>query len=124
MKIQKTVTVKGVTWQVISANERNCTIEGRHFFARRCKPSTPWFLTEHDCDITKSEDGAREVGYVPYRFTDTGLLSMAASHVIARGEDLPSRNLHDDVPLIALTWLPDDDYLRRIGADPCNGDAR
>lgn len=116
MDIKKTVCVKGVTWQVLSANERNCTIEGRHFFARRCKPSTPWVLTEHDCDITKSKSGASELGYVPYRFTDTQHLSLAALHVMARGEDLPRRDPVKGKALIQLTFLPDEDYLRRIGA--------
>lgn len=54
MKINKHVTVGGLTWAVISRNERSVTHAGRYFFAARCNPKRPWHIHEHDCDIVKT----------------------------------------------------------------------
>lgn len=54
MRILKTVTVGGLTWHVLSANERTTTHAGRHFFAVRCNSKRPWRIDEHDCDISQT----------------------------------------------------------------------
>jgi len=51
MKYSKTVTVGGMTWNVIGRNERATTHEGRHFFAARCNPKILWRITEDDQNI-------------------------------------------------------------------------
>lgn len=50
----KTVTVYGLTWAVMSRNERCVTHAGRHFFAVRCNPKRAWHIHEHDCDIAQT----------------------------------------------------------------------
>lgn len=55
MKYQKTVKVGGLTWSVISRNERSSTHEGRHFFAARCHLTAEWRLTEDDQNIAEAE---------------------------------------------------------------------
>jgi hypothetical protein len=52
MRVLKTVSVQGINWSVISANERSCCHSGRFFMARRCNSRSPWRVSEHDCDIT------------------------------------------------------------------------
>lgn len=54
MRPTKHVTVGGLTWTVISANERAITHAGRHFFACRCRCARPWKIHEHDSDITRA----------------------------------------------------------------------
>ena len=81
MKVYKKVKVKGLAWSVLSANERACSFKGRHFFALRCHSKMLWSLTEHDCDITSSSDGARQVGYLEHRLP-TPLLSNAVIWVV------------------------------------------
>lgn len=44
----KPVNSNGLTWQHVSRNERTITHAGRHFFACRCRPGTPWEIHEHD----------------------------------------------------------------------------
>lgn len=51
MRERKTVEVGGVTWIVISRNERSTTWKGRHFFACRCNPRRDWRLSEDDQNI-------------------------------------------------------------------------
>lgn len=43
---RKTVTVGGITWTIISANERSTTHAGRHFFACRCDRHPLWRIEE------------------------------------------------------------------------------
>lgn len=45
---RKTVTVDGITWTVHSRNERSATVNGRHLFACRCRPSQAWAILEMD----------------------------------------------------------------------------
>lgn len=115
MKNRKTVTVKGITWTILSANERVCTTcPGRFFFAGRCNSKSQWFLREHDCDITASAMGAREVGYVPYRL-ETDHLSLAVLDIASRNEKLPSRD-PARTALIHLVQPATAEYLTSIGA--------
>lgn len=46
MKLTPTVQSGGLTWAVYSRNERSTTHQGRHFFAMRCRPGTPWVVDE------------------------------------------------------------------------------
>ena len=48
-----TITNGGLDWRVVSRNERETTHNGRHFFARRCRPGAPWMNEEHDQSITE-----------------------------------------------------------------------
>lgn len=49
----RTVKSNGMSWRVISANEREATHEGRHFFACRCGSARTWAIDEHDQSITE-----------------------------------------------------------------------
>lgn len=51
MKVQKIVTVDGVEWKVVGANERGTTRGDRHFYASRHRSSGCWNLREHDQQI-------------------------------------------------------------------------
>lgn len=115
MKDRKQVTIKGITWTILSANERVCTVKGRHFFASRCRSKTPWYLREHDCDITASATGAREVGYLPYRL-ETDHLSLAVLDITREAMELPIRPADSREPLGLLTQPVPIFYLLRIGA--------
>lgn len=115
MKDRKQVTIKGITWTILSANERVCTVEGRHFFASRCRSKTPWYLREHDCDITAGATGAREVGYLPYRL-ETDHLSLAVLDITREAMELPIRPADSREPLGLLTQPVPIFYLLRIGA--------
>lgn len=66
--IRYTNTVKsdGMTWTVVSRNERAITYDGRHFFAGRCRPKSMWVLRELDGDVEAA--GRREIGRTPQRF--------------------------------------------------------
>lgn len=115
MKDRKTVTIKGVIWTILSANERCTTVSGRHFFASRCNSKSPWYLCEHDCDITASETGAREVGYLPFRLK-TDYLSLSVIDITRNAMDLPRRPANDRQPLAAIVQDAPIFYLLRIGA--------
>lgn len=115
MKTRKTVTVKGITWTILSANERACvTCPGRFFFASRCNSKSQWFLREHDCDITTSATGAREVGYLPFRL-ETDHLSLAVLDIAKHNEKLPVRSV-ERTALIHLVAPASMEYLKQIGA--------
>lgn len=45
-RTRKTVQVGGVTWTIISRNERATTHAGRHFFACRCSRNPLWRIDE------------------------------------------------------------------------------
>lgn len=51
----QTVTSGGMQWTVFSRNERATEHEGRHFFACRCRPGSPWVLFEFNRSIIKHE---------------------------------------------------------------------
>lgn len=112
MKDRKQVTIKGITWTILSANERVCTVEGRHFFASRCRSGTPWYLREHDCDITTSATGASEIGYLQFRL-DTGHLSLAVLDVIRSPLSMMQRDV-GGTALVHLTQPAPVEYLKRI----------
>lgn len=112
MKDRKQVTIKGITWTILSANERVCTVEGRHFFASRCRSNTPWYLREHDCDITTSATGASEIGYLQFRL-DTGYLSLAVLDVIRSPLSMEQRDVAHTA-LVQLTEPAPVEYLKRI----------
>jgi hypothetical protein len=58
---RKTVNVGGLTWTIISANERSTSHNGRHFFACRCNPKTLWLIEE----LNQAQvHGSRAVGTV------------------------------------------------------------
>lgn len=57
MNPHKHVTVGGLTWAVVSANERATTHAGRHFFATRCRTSVPWVIRELDANIAETGSG-------------------------------------------------------------------
>lgn len=114
MKTRKTVTVKGVTWTILSANERCTTIKGRHFFASRCRSNTPWYLREHDCDITSSATGAFEIGYLQFRL-ETSHLSLAVLDVIKSPRSMIPSGV-DRSSLLERTEPAPIGYLKRIGA--------
>lgn len=115
MKTRKTVTVKGITWTILSANERVCTTcPGRFFFASRCNSKSQWFLREHDCDITASATGAREIGYLPFRL-ETDHLSLAVLDIAKHNEKLPVRSV-ERTALIHLVAPASTGYLTQIGA--------
>ena len=114
MKTRKTVTIKGITWTILSANERACTVEGHHFFASRCRSSTPWYLREHDCDITASATGARELGYLQFRL-ETAHLSLAVLDVVRSPLSMKRRDV-GQTALIHVTEPASMAYLKRIGA--------
>lgn len=111
---RKTVTVKGITWTILSANERCTTVEGRHFFAGRCGSKSQWYLREHDCNITESSSGAREVGYLQFRL-DTDHLSLAVLDVVRSPRSMMPRDV-GRTALIHLTQPAPAAYLIRIGA--------
>lgn len=52
-------------WTTISRNERSISINGRHFFACRCNPSTPWHIEELD----QPGNGARVLHVIADRLT-------------------------------------------------------
>lgn len=112
MKNRKTITIKGITWTILSANERVCTVEGRHFFASRCRSSTPWYLREHDCNITESAVGAREIGYLQFRLK-TGDLTLAVLDVIRSPLSMMPRDV-GNTALVHLTQPAPVEYLKRI----------
>ena len=114
MKTRKTVTVKGVIWTILSANERCTTFKGRHFFASRCRSNTPWYLREHDCDITTSATGAFEISYHPFTL-ETDHLSLAVLDVISRNGVMQPRGV-ERIALIHLMKPATAEYLKRIGA--------
>lgn len=83
MKDRKTVTVAGLTWTVISRNERSTTHDGRHFFAARCDPKGNWRLTEDDRNIAESETSrALKVWLTTYK---TGELSRVVKDICGNG---------------------------------------
>lgn len=47
-RVPEAVTVDGITWTVHSRNERSATVNGRHLFACRCRPSQAWAILEMD----------------------------------------------------------------------------
>lgn len=114
MKTRKTVTIKGITWKILSANERCTTVEGRHFFAGRCGSKSQWYLREHNCDITTSSTGAREISFLPFRL-DTDHLSLAVLDVIRRPRSMTTPGVHHTA-LIHRTQPATAEYLTSIGA--------
>lgn len=121
MKERKKVTVFGIIWTVLSANERSCTEAGRHFMASRCSSKSDWYLREHDQNI--GETGcAKEVGYLKYRLC-TSDLSLAVLDINRRHEVLPVRSMDDEVPLAALIKPTPHSYLARISAHTIGGKA-
>lgn len=109
---RKHVTVKGITWTIVSSNERICSsCPGRHFFALRCHSGKPWAIIEMDRDLLAGS--AREIGYLPHRLL-TQHLSLAVLDITARGEVLPVRSM--DTPLTVLTKPAGTEYLTKIGA--------
>lgn len=88
MRDKKKVTVKGVTWVVLSRNGRTCQINGRYFIAMRGGPKRLWSLIEYDGDIMLA--GVTEVGYNRFRLL-TSMLSQAVIHIVQTGEVLPTR---------------------------------
>lgn len=109
---RKQVTVNGIAWTIVSANERICTNAGRHFFALRCNSGKPWAIVEMDRDLLCGS--AREIGYLPHRLT-TQHLSLAVLSITSRREVLPVRSMH--TPLTGLTKPAGAEYLKRIGAE-------
>lgn len=51
------VTVDGITWEIISRDERQTTHAGRHFFACRCYNQPLWHIDE----MTANENGGRVI---------------------------------------------------------------
>lgn len=113
MREYKKVVVKGITWTILSANERTCQVEDRHFMASRCTPKSMWFLREHNCDIISSADGAKEVGYCRFRLA-TEMLSLAVLHIVGTKEVLPARDMSQ--PLTHLVGLATNLYIDAIYA--------
>lgn len=71
---RKTVTVGGIEWTIISANERSTTHAGRHFFACRCsrQQNALWTIEELDRPM---QTGAKFKGEVAKAITK-GLSAM------------------------------------------------
>ena len=88
----KQVTVSGITWKVISQNERCCVHGGRFFSASRCNNKTAWRLAEDDGDITASADGVKELGFCPVRL-ETKQLSGQVLSIVEQKQVLPVREL-------------------------------
>lgn len=112
MKDRKQVTTKGITWTVLSTNERVCLVSGRHFFAVRCNPMQMWSIVEMDGDLFSGP--RRQIGYLPHRL-GTEHLSLAVLDIVGNGEKLPTDE-QGNTPLNKLTHPATIDYLRHIGA--------
>jgi hypothetical protein len=93
MKIRKYVTVGGLKWAVISANERSVTHADRHFFSCRCYPSGPWSIYEHDCDIAQT--GSAKPLLVFANDYETRELSDAVQKICAGSQLHPSRTFEE-----------------------------
>jgi hypothetical protein len=85
------VNTGGMSWRVVSRNEREATHNGRHFFARRCRPGVPWLIEELDRSIT--DHGIAEPLYVWANGYEVNDLSGAVRDIC----DTSTEHLHQRV---------------------------
>lgn len=79
MRFTKHVTVGGLTWAVVSANERAITHDNRHFLAVRCRSGRPWSIHELDANIAET-GSAKPLRVFSERY-DTGDLSSTVREI-------------------------------------------
>lgn len=102
----KNVKVQGVEWSVLSTNERITEYLGRHFILSRCKPGSPWYLREHDCNIKESATGAKEIGYYQYKVPTT----IIASNIVKTNPVLMSREAYREPLALLCEPMPQSVY--------------
>jgi len=77
----KTISVGGLTWNIISANERSTSHGGRHFFAYRCNPKSGWRIDETNQAEVNGSRNLRVIGLA----MGTKELSSHIKKAVARG---------------------------------------